>query len=72
MPKGNRTNHPSRAGIKLIAPKGHTAWINRMRVTPESAAQFTEIVNKLGVSRSEWIQAKIREEYTRLLNLTIK
>lgn len=68
---GNRSNHPSRAGIKLKPSKGgHTGLITGMRVPGEYVENFSFIVEKFGISRSDWIKTKIDEDYARLFNLT--
>lgn len=66
MPKGNRTNHPSRAGIKVTPSKGHDAILGQMRVPSEMLKQLDAITEKLGLSRAEWVKAKVQEDYERL------
>lgn len=71
MPKGNRTNHPSRAGMPIKPSKGgHTGLITGMRVPGDYVSRLAFIVEKLGISRSDWIKAKIDEDYAKIVNLT--
>lgn len=71
MPKGNRTNHPSRAGIKLKPSKhGRTERLHGIRITPEALARLNKIIEKSGKTRGDWIIEKINIEYEQLFNLT--
>jgi hypothetical protein len=64
MTKGNRTNHPSRAGVPL--KDGRTAWLPGMRITPDALTKLKAIVASRKQSRSDYLQEKIDEDYKKL------
>lgn len=62
--KGNRTNHPSRAGIPT--KDGRTAWLPGMRITPDALTKLKAITAARKQSRSDYLQEKIDEDYKKL------
>jgi hypothetical protein len=61
--KGNRTNHPSRAGVPL--KDGRTAALY-MKITPDALTKLKAIVANRKQSRSDYLQEKIDEDYKKL------
>lgn len=63
MPKGNRTNHPSRAGIKLTPHKGGKTEHVFIVTTPETKERFQKLLAKRGLSMTDWLKCTVDAEY---------
>jgi len=61
MTKGNRTNHPSRRGVRLNPSKGGRTDRLEVRITPESKAALMELAKAAGVSAADLIEQWITE-----------
>ena len=61
--KGNRINHPSRAGIPI--KDGRSARLD-LRITPDALTKLNAIVASRKQSRSDYLQEKIDEDYKKL------
>lgn len=69
--KGNKTNHPSRKGIKLKPEKPHkTERFPDVRLTPEELAMLNAILEYTGVTVATWLTSTIADDYRQLPNLT--
>jgi hypothetical protein len=66
--KGNRINHPSRAGIPT--KDGRTARLD-LRITPDALTKLKAIVASRKQSRSDYLQEKIDEDYKKLLETDV-
>ena len=53
--KGNTTNHPPRAGIKLIPSKGGRTKRHNFAMTPETFAKIQADAKAKGQSLNDWL-----------------
>jgi hypothetical protein len=65
--KGNRTNHPGRAGVTIKSHKGGRTAALYMTITPDALAKLKVIASYWKQSRSDYLEAKIEEDYSNLV-----
>lgn len=59
--KGNRTNHPSRAGVPITPNKGGRTKRHTFAMTPETWQRLQAIVKEQGISLNDWLTAQVEK-----------
>lgn len=59
--KGNRSNHPPRAGVAIKPSKGGRTKRYTFVMTPETWERLQMIVKEQGVSFNDWLDAQIKK-----------